>query len=64
MGKHLFQAFLEDERGQAMTSSASFLAGCALVVMGAYYYGGAHVHGFVNTIVNSAPPGTSQALFR
>ena len=55
--------FLRDERGQAMTGSAGFLACCAMTAAGAWYFGGAHVQQLVDLVMNSAPPGTSDSLF-
>ncbi|MDB5096798.1 MAG: hypothetical protein JWM80_1219 [Cyanobacteria bacterium RYN_339] len=47
---------LTDESGQAMTSNASFLAGCAFVGAGLWYYAGDHVYGWINTVTSSLPP--------
>jgi hypothetical protein len=47
---------LQDESGQAMTSNASFLAGCAVVGAGLWYYTGDHVYGWLNTITSTLPP--------
>jgi hypothetical protein len=57
-------ALLTQEDGQAMTSSAGFMGGCALVVGVAYYYGGERAYSFINMVVSSPPPGTSPALFQ
>ena len=57
-------ALVTAEDGQAMTSSASFLGGCALIAVVAYYYFGAAAYNFINTITSSAPPGTSAELFQ
>ena len=54
----------KDESGQAMTSSASFLACCALLGAGVWYVGGARMTGFLDMIMHAAPPGTSESLFR
>lgn len=58
------KALLASEDGQAMTSSISFMATCAVICAGVYYYGGARIYGFVDMIMHSPPPGTSAELFR
>jgi hypothetical protein len=50
------RSLLADESGQAMTSNASFLAGCALVGAGLWYYGGHEVYRFIDMVTSTLPP--------
>ena len=50
------KTLLTDESGEALTSNASFLAGCALAVALLWYYTGDHVYGWLNTITSTLPP--------
>jgi len=53
---HALKTLLADESGQAMTSNATFLAGCALVGYGVWHFGGHQIYGFIDMITSTLPP--------
>ena len=52
----MFKRLIADEAGQALTSNASFLAGCALVGYGLWHYGGHQLVSFIDMLTNTLPP--------
>lgn len=54
--KDMIKRLLADESGQALTSNATFLAGCALAGYGLWHYGGHQVYSFIDMITSTLPP--------